>query len=72
MDIKHFYDVIRIDTLHLPEGEISGEPFQNLESPRVFLGTFDDPETSSSFQTCKNGRDKLGFLRHAVENEHEY
>lgn len=36
MDIKHFYDVIHIDTLHLPEGEISGEPFQNLESPRVF------------------------------------
>lgn len=25
-----------MDTSHLPEGEISGEPFQNLESPRVF------------------------------------
>lgn len=25
-----------MDTSHLPEEEISGEPFQNLESPRVF------------------------------------
>lgn len=76
MDIKHFYDVIYVyGYVALTGGRnfrrAVSEPWKSASFSA--LGTFDDPdETSSSFQTCKNGRDKSRFLRHAMENEHEY
>ena len=51
-----------MDTSHLPEGEISGEPFQNLESPRVFPLLELSMIPTKSVRMVEISRDSYGTL----------